>query len=55
MQTTVGLREDIILVVDDDPTLRMLVRATLEEVRLPGRGSRGREEPCDNLSSISRP
>jgi diguanylate cyclase (GGDEF)-like protein len=31
MQTTVGRRHDLILVVDDDPTLRMLVRATLEK------------------------
>jgi len=31
MQATVGLQEEIILVVDDDPTLRMLIRATLEK------------------------
>ncbi|MBT8441745.1 MAG: EAL domain-containing protein [Gammaproteobacteria bacterium] len=31
MQTMVGQRDDLILVVDDDPTLRMLVRATLEK------------------------
>jgi len=31
MQTHVTHRDDIILVVDDDPTLRMLVRATLEK------------------------
>lgn len=31
MQTTVGHREDLILVVDDDPTLRLLMRATLEK------------------------
>ena len=31
MQTMVEHRDDIILVVDDDPTLRMLVRATLEK------------------------
>ncbi|MFQ5609291.1 MAG: response regulator, partial [Woeseiaceae bacterium] len=31
IQELVGSREDIVLVVDDDPTLRMLVRATLEK------------------------
>jgi len=31
MDTLVNIQKDVILVVDDDPTLRMLVRATLEK------------------------
>ena len=31
METSSNIQNDVILVVDDDPTLRMLVKATLEK------------------------